>query len=163
MHFLFQWVHSSEQTLLVNSEVCLVQALHLKWWSLSFFLSLSLSLSLSLFLSFFLFWFLVFRDRVSLYSPGCPRTVDQAGLKLRNPPASASWVLGLKECATTPGAPYFFKKSCCCCCFRWHLTMFWLSKNSSCLRLVSKRFAYLLIEVKKSLVNTDKHWSSQES
>jgi hypothetical protein len=39
-----------------------------------------------------LFFFLVFQDRVSLYSPGCPGThfVDQAGLKLRNPPASAS-------------------------------------------------------------------------
>jgi hypothetical protein len=49
----------------------------------------------------FLFCF-VFRDRVSLYSPGCPGThfVDQAGLKLRNPPASASRVLGLKACAT---------------------------------------------------------------
>jgi hypothetical protein len=30
--------------------------------------------------------------------------VDQAGLELRNPPASASQVLGLKACATTPGA-----------------------------------------------------------
>jgi hypothetical protein len=50
---------------------------------------------------FFLVWF--FRDRVSLYSPGCPEThfVDQAGLELRNPPASASQVLGLKACATT--------------------------------------------------------------
>jgi hypothetical protein len=49
------------------------------------------------------FWFLVFQDRVSLCSPGCPRThsVDQAGLKLRNPPASASRVLGLKAYATT--------------------------------------------------------------
>jgi hypothetical protein len=36
------------------------------------------------------------RDRVSLYSPGCPGThfVDQAGLELRNLPASASGVLG---------------------------------------------------------------------
>ena len=50
------------------------------------------------------FFFLVFRDRVSLCSPGCPGThfVDQAGLELRNPPASASQVLGLKACATTP-------------------------------------------------------------
>jgi hypothetical protein len=50
---------------------------------------------------------LVFQDRVSLYSPGCPGTyfVDQAGLELRNPPASASGVLGLKVCATTPGYP----------------------------------------------------------
>jgi hypothetical protein len=48
-------------------------------------------------------WFWFFRDRVSLYSPGCPGThfVDQAGLELRNPPASASQVLGLKACATT--------------------------------------------------------------
>jgi hypothetical protein len=39
--------------------------------------------------------FLVFRDRVSLCSPGCPGThsVDHAGLKLRNPPASASQML----------------------------------------------------------------------
>jgi hypothetical protein len=49
-----------------------------------------------------LFWGGV-RDRVSLYSPGCPGThfVEQAGLELRNPPASASQVLGLKVCATT--------------------------------------------------------------
>jgi hypothetical protein len=49
------------------------------------------------------FSFLVLRDRVSLYSPGCPGThfVDQAGLKFRNPPASASQVLGLKACAST--------------------------------------------------------------
>jgi hypothetical protein len=47
----------------------------------------------------------VFRDRVSLCIPGCPGThsVDQAGLELRNPPASASRVLGLKACATMPG------------------------------------------------------------
>ena len=52
--------------------------------------------------SFFLFCF-VFRDRVSRYSPGCPGTqfVDQAGLELRNPPASACQVLVLKACATT--------------------------------------------------------------
>jgi hypothetical protein len=39
-----------------------------------------------------------FRDRVSLYSPACPGThsVDQAGLELRNLPASASQVLELK-------------------------------------------------------------------
>ena len=39
-----------------------------------------------------LFFFLFFRDRVSLCSPGCPGThyADQAGLELRNPPASAS-------------------------------------------------------------------------
>jgi hypothetical protein len=56
---------------------------------------------------FFFFFFLVFFfwDRVSLCSPGCPRThsVDQAGLELRNSPASASRVLGLKAWTTTPG------------------------------------------------------------
>jgi hypothetical protein len=53
---------------------------------------------------FILFYFIFFQDRVSLYSSGCSGThsVDQAGLKLRNPPASASQVLGLKACATTP-------------------------------------------------------------
>jgi hypothetical protein len=56
-------------------------------------------------LSFFLFFVFVFQDRVSLYSPGCPgaHSVDQVGLELRNPPASASQVLGLKACATMPG------------------------------------------------------------
>jgi hypothetical protein len=41
-------------------------------------------------------------DIISLYSPGCPGThsVDQAGLELRNPPASTSQVLGLKACIT---------------------------------------------------------------
>ena len=50
----------------------------------------------------FFFFLLVFRDRVSLYSPGYPgsHSVDQAGLELRNLPASAL-VLGLKACATT--------------------------------------------------------------
>jgi hypothetical protein len=51
--------------------------------------------------SFFLFFF--FPDRDSLYSPSCPGThsVDQASLELRNLPASAFPVLGLKASATT--------------------------------------------------------------
>jgi hypothetical protein len=51
----------------------------------------------------------LFRDRVSLWRPGCPGThsVDQAGLELRNPPASASRVLGLKVCITMPGPQVF--------------------------------------------------------
>jgi hypothetical protein len=59
------------------------------------------------FLSFFFFW-----DRVSLCIPGCPGThsVDQAGLKLRNPPPSASQVLGLKACATTAQLGRIFLK-----------------------------------------------------
>jgi hypothetical protein len=47
----------------------------------------------------------LFPDRVSLCRPGFPKThfVDQAGLELRDLPASASasGVLGLKSCATT--------------------------------------------------------------
>jgi hypothetical protein len=56
------------------------------------------------------FFFLVFQDRVSLYSPGCPGThfVDQAGFELRNSPASASQVLGLKVCTTTPSPLFYF-------------------------------------------------------
>jgi hypothetical protein len=55
---------------------------------------------------FVLFCFVLFcfiRDRASLYSPGCPGTysVEQANLELRNPPASASQMLGLKDCAIT--------------------------------------------------------------
>jgi hypothetical protein len=48
---------------------------------------------------------LVFRGRVSLWSPGWPGThsVDQAGLELRNPSASASQVLGSK----VPGVSSF--------------------------------------------------------
>jgi hypothetical protein len=49
---------------------------------------------------------LVFQDRVSLCSPGCPGAhfVDQAGLEVRNLPAFASRVLGLKACTTAPGS-----------------------------------------------------------
>jgi hypothetical protein len=49
--------------------------------------------------SFFFFDF----SRQGFSGPGCPGThsVNQADLKLRNPPASASQVLGLKVCTTT--------------------------------------------------------------
>jgi hypothetical protein len=52
-----------------------------------------------------MFWFGFFFGFSRQGSPGCPGThsVDQAGLKLRNLPASAYQVLGLKVCATTPG------------------------------------------------------------
>jgi hypothetical protein len=55
--------------------------------------------------------YVCFRDKVSLCSPGCPEThsVDQAGLKLRNLPASASHVLGLKACTTTARPACTFK------------------------------------------------------
>jgi hypothetical protein len=46
----------------------------------------------SKFIYLFIIIIFVFRDRVSLYSSGCPgiHSVDQAGLEFRNPPASAS-------------------------------------------------------------------------
>jgi hypothetical protein len=57
---------------------------------------------------FVLFCFVLFcfETGFSLCSPSCPGThsVDQAGLKLRNLPASASQVLGLKARATTSRA-----------------------------------------------------------
>jgi hypothetical protein len=66
-----------------------------------------------LLLFFFVLFCFVFRDRVSLYSPGCPGThfADQAGLELRNPPASASQVLGLKVCTTTPSLTSFLNST----------------------------------------------------
>jgi hypothetical protein len=70
--------------------------------SLPFLLPPSLSGDLTPFFFFPPFFlFLVFRDQISLYNPGCPGThsVDQAGLELRKPPASASQVLGLKASA----------------------------------------------------------------
>jgi hypothetical protein len=66
-------------------------------------------------LLFCFFVLFCFRDRVSLYSSGCPGThsVDQAGLEPGDPPASASQVLGLKAYATTawllPGSSYHLK------------------------------------------------------
>ena len=60
---------------------------------------------LFLFLFVFFCLFFVFQDRVSLCSSGCSGThsVDQVGLELRNSPASASQVLGLKACAQPKG------------------------------------------------------------
>jgi hypothetical protein len=93
--------------------------------------NLSLSVSVMslgfvcLFVLFVCLSVLVFRDRVSLCSPGCPGTyfVDQTGLKLRDPPVSASRVLGLKACATSPVffclflfVCLFFCRVCVCVC-----------------------------------------------
>ena len=46
--------------------------------------------------------FVCFWDRVSLCSPGCPRThsVDQAGLELRNSPASSSFNFSYGKCSS---------------------------------------------------------------
>ena len=48
-------------------------------------------------------FFFYFHDRVSVYTPSCPEThfAQQPGLELKNLPASASKVLGLKSSATT--------------------------------------------------------------
>jgi hypothetical protein len=57
------------------------------------------------------FFFFFSGNRVSLYGPSCPGTqfVDQVGLELRNPPVSASQVLGSKACATTAQPKFLFK------------------------------------------------------
>jgi hypothetical protein len=67
---------------------------------------------------FFLLIYLFFIFLGFSVYPGCPGThfVDQAGLKLRNLPASASQVLGLKACATTarfvlPFKTYIFTRT----------------------------------------------------
>ena len=66
-------------------------------------------LFICLFVCFFVF---IFWDRVSLWNPGCPGTysVNQAGFKLRNLPASASQVLELKTCATTAQLSLFVNR-----------------------------------------------------
>ena len=53
-----------------------------------------------------------FLDRVTLCNFGQPGTlsVDQAGLELRDPPASAFQVLGIKVCATTDRLISIFKE-----------------------------------------------------
>jgi hypothetical protein len=65
-------------------------------WEFYLFLSFFLSIYLSIYL------FIYFGFSRQGFS-GCPGTysVGQAGLELRNPPASASQVLGLLACATT--------------------------------------------------------------
>lgn len=48
-------------------------------------------------------FFCCFRDKISVCSAGCPRThyANQAAFKIRDLPASVSWVLRLYVCATT--------------------------------------------------------------
>ena len=56
------------------------------------------------------FWIWIFRDRISLCSPGCPGThsLDQAGLELRNLPASVSQSAGITGCTTTAQLSLWF-------------------------------------------------------
>jgi hypothetical protein len=103
-NYLFCWLISATVTFISHfqmtfSVINLILNGSVGWWLLFCFL--------------FLFLFVcLFQDRVSLCSPGCPEThfVDHAGLELRNLPASASWVLGLKACAMMPG--YYFDSEC---------------------------------------------------
>ena len=61
-------------------------------------------LSSWLFVCLFVFSFFFLQDRVSLCSPGCPRThsVDQAGLKLTEIPLSPPPECGDERCAPPP-------------------------------------------------------------
>jgi hypothetical protein len=63
-----------------------------------------------IYLFIYLFIYFWFFETGFLCSPGCPGAhfVDQAGLKLKNLPASASQVLGLMACATTARPIFFF-------------------------------------------------------
>jgi hypothetical protein len=79
-----------------NSTDCLLeQPAHNRW-------AISSALTCQ---GFILFHFI----EVSPCSPGCPGTlyVDQAGLELTDPPASASSVLGLKERDIIPNCKGF--------------------------------------------------------
>jgi hypothetical protein len=78
-------------------------------------------------LSFFFFSLWFFWDRVFLCRPGCPGThsVDQAGLELRNLPASASQVLGLKVCATSAQLSHLFLNH------HHHQSHLWLMRRES--------------------------------
>jgi hypothetical protein len=81
------WRNEKNQASFLFLVVCLFVCLFVFWLFVWFWVV------------FFSLWY--FETGFPLYSPGCPGThfVDQAGLK--NPPASASQVLGWKACDTT--------------------------------------------------------------
>jgi hypothetical protein len=70
--------------------------------------------SFCLFVCLFVCFVLFFRDRVSLYSPGCPGThsVDQAGLELRNP--ACLWIKGMRHHTRLKETFYLNKKVFLC-------------------------------------------------
>jgi hypothetical protein len=118
---------------------------------------------------FFCFFCLFFPDKVSLCSPGCPgiHSVEQAGLELRDPPASASQVLGLKAWATTARLPYSKKVLTSlislgsslpfqlCLSLSLSLVLFiyfmYVSTLSSCTPVCEKRVSELLVDAHKPL------------
>jgi hypothetical protein len=85
-----------------EQDITTILPMYLKKHSLSFLFGWFCVLFCFVLFCFVLFYFVFLRERVSLYSPGCSGThfVDQTGLKLRNLPASAFKVLGLKACAS---------------------------------------------------------------
>jgi hypothetical protein len=87
-----------------------------------------------------LFLFVCFETGFLSITPGCPAThfVDQASLELRNLPASASWVLGLKACAT----------------------MVWLKFTSYLLTLIFSTYAVQIKHWDFSYLFCSKHTSS---
>jgi hypothetical protein len=97
-------IESSHRKKLLRENTSVISSCRVLFFFHSFFLSVSI-------LFYFILFFGFFRDRVSLCSPCCPGThsVDQAGLELRNPPTSASQVLGLKTCAITAPLSFFLK------------------------------------------------------
>jgi hypothetical protein len=74
----------------------------------SYYIYLSISIYLYIYISIYIYILFAW-GRVSLCSPGCPgiHSVDEAG-DLRNSPASASQLLGLKACAPLPGHTVYF-------------------------------------------------------
>jgi hypothetical protein len=87
---IHSFIHTHTHTHTQLSDLCLHSTLH--QFSL-FYCRCCFIISLCLFAC-------LFQDKISLCSPDCPRTcsIDQGGLKFRDPPASASLVFGLKEC-----------------------------------------------------------------
>jgi hypothetical protein len=71
--------------------------------NITLYLSKIFEKRINFFLSFFFFFFGFFETGFLCVALAVPElSEDQAGLKLRNLPASASQVLGLKACATMP-------------------------------------------------------------
>jgi hypothetical protein len=114
-HFFSKRNNSLPDITYFHFVTCLVSFQNFKYSYLCF---IAYCVSDKIFSFFFLFCFCLFVclfvcNRVFLYSPGCPgiHFVDQAGLELRNTPASASQMLGLKACVTTPSKISYFSTS----------------------------------------------------
>jgi hypothetical protein len=104
------------------------------------------------------FWFLVFGvfwERVSLRSPRCPGTdfVDQAGLELRNPPASASQVLGLKVCTTTARLRLILEIDYILCIYVFTISFHFWKKMLLALPLYQTCFVCIQGELRFCLLN----------